>query len=137
MRDNDVAVRFFEANRAAGSADIGPTQEKEMNDIKAGDIPHEIQRDVIGTATQSAANALRDSGETDAMVAARRVAEAAVLAWQIVNGREAQPTTLALTLDAKELHCVIAQDIAKNGPISRAIRAVQGGCGRPARSEQG
>lgn len=57
-----------------------------MNDIKAGDIPHDIQRDVIGAATQSAVNALRDSGETNAMVAARQVAEAAVAAWQIVNG---------------------------------------------------
>ena len=57
-----------------------------MNDIKAGDIPHDIQRDVIGAATQSAVNALRDNGEDDAVKAARLVAEAALEAWGLLNG---------------------------------------------------
>jgi hypothetical protein len=63
-----------------------------MNDIKAGDIPHDIQRDVIGAATQSAVNTLRDNGEDDAVKAARQVAEAAVVAWQIVNGVSPSPS---------------------------------------------
>jgi len=54
-----------------------------MSNIKAGDIPHEIQRDVIGVAVQSAANALRSSGEDDPEKAVRQVVEVAVAAWQI------------------------------------------------------
>lgn len=66
-----------------------PTTSKEaaMSEaIKAGDIPHDIQRDVISSASQSAVNALRDSGETDPIKAARQVAEAALEAWSLLNG---------------------------------------------------
>ena len=86
MRDNDVAVRFFEANRAARSADTSPTQENEMSDIKAGDIPQETQRDVIQQAVLVAADLARQSGDFDTDKAARAVAEAGVLAWLILNG---------------------------------------------------
>ncbi|MBD9476472.1 hypothetical protein IB268_26415 [Achromobacter sp. ACM01] len=60
--------------------------------IKFGDMPHEIQRDVIAAATQAAANALRDSGEDDSVKAARQVAEAAVIAWNVVNGVSPSPS---------------------------------------------
>ena len=54
--------------------------------IKAGDIPHDIQRDVIQQAASLAADIARQAGDGDAKKAARAVVEAGVLAWQVLNG---------------------------------------------------
>ena len=54
--------------------------------IKAGDIPHDIQRDVILHAVQAAAEVARKMSDGDVEKAARAVAGAGVLAWRIVNG---------------------------------------------------
>lgn len=66
-----------------------PTTSKEavmIEAIKAGDIPHDIQREVIQQAVVLAADTARQAGDGDAKKAARAVAEAGVLAWQILNG---------------------------------------------------
>ncbi|WP_238888604.1 hypothetical protein [Achromobacter insuavis] len=58
-----------------------------MNEvIKAGEIPHDIQRDVIQQAVLVAGDVARQSADGDAKKAARAVADAGVLAWLILNG---------------------------------------------------
>jgi len=54
--------------------------------IKAGDIPHDIQRDVILQAVLAAVDVARLTADGDPGKAARAVAEAGVLAWQLLNG---------------------------------------------------
>lgn len=54
--------------------------------IKAGDIPHDIQRDVILHAVQASADVARKMSDGDVEKTARAVAGAGVLAWRIVNG---------------------------------------------------
>ncbi len=56
-----------------------------MRDAKAGDIPHEIQRDVVAAAVEVAADMARQTSDGDVKKAARAVAEAGVLAWRIVS----------------------------------------------------
>ncbi|WP_235049336.1 hypothetical protein [Bordetella bronchiseptica] len=68
------------------------TEASMVNPIEPGDIPHEIQRDVVAAAIEAAAFALRQSFEDDPAKAARLVAEAAVAAWQIVNGVSRSPS---------------------------------------------
>lgn len=54
--------------------------------IKAGDIPQEIQRDVILQAVLAAVDVARQAGDGDVEKAARAVVEAGVLAWLVLNG---------------------------------------------------
>lgn len=66
-----------------------PTTPKEaaMSEaIKAGDIPHDIQRDVILQAVLAAGNVARQTADGDPGKAARAVVEAGVLAWRVLNG---------------------------------------------------
>lgn len=64
--------------------------------IKVGDIPHEIQRDVIATAVSAAVGAL-NLGNVEPKEAARQVAEAAVVAWRVVNGVSSPSPSLRAT----------------------------------------
>lgn len=50
------------------------------------DVSSELRRAAIAAATIAATDALRGAGEIDPVKAARQVAEAAVAAWQVVNG---------------------------------------------------
>lgn len=70
------------------------TEASMVNPIEPGDIPHEFQRDVIAAAIKAAAFAVRQNCEDDPAKAARQVAEAAVVAWEVVNGlsRSASPS---------------------------------------------
>lgn len=54
--------------------------------IAAGEIPRDIQRDVVAAATEAACDAIRGAAKSDPVKAARQVAEAAVAAWQVVSG---------------------------------------------------
>lgn len=63
-----------------------------MDMKKAGEIPHDIRRDVIAIASGAAAAALNGSGARDPAKAARDVAEAAVAAWQVLNGFSPSPS---------------------------------------------
>ncbi|WP_175207197.1 hypothetical protein [Achromobacter anxifer] len=54
--------------------------------IEAGEIPHDIQHDVISQAVLAATEAARLAADGDALKAARAVAEAGALAWLVLNG---------------------------------------------------
>lgn len=53
--------------------------------IKAGDIPHDIQRDLVLQAVLAVATAAIQVADGDAKYAARAVAEAGVAAWRVLN----------------------------------------------------
>jgi hypothetical protein len=57
-----------------------------MSDVNHIPLPKEIQHSVVTGAVEAAMVAVRNGGEDDPVKAARQVAEAAVAAWQIVNG---------------------------------------------------
>lgn len=63
-----------------------------MSDLNHIPLPKEIQHSVVAGAVEAAMVAVRGSGEDDPVKAARQVAEAAVAAWQIVNGVSPSPS---------------------------------------------
>lgn len=63
-----------------------------MSDVNDIPLPKEIQHSVVVGAIEAAMVAVRGGGEDDPVRAARQVAEAAVVAWQIVNGVSPSPS---------------------------------------------
>ena len=64
-----------------------------LTPVQPGEIPSELQAQIVRDATAAAIEALRVGVNPDPQEAARQIAKAGVLAWQIVDGRATEPSS--------------------------------------------